>query len=366
MLIIQRLYLKAFLKVLAVLVIGISSVFSIISIIDRVDDFMPHNPSPVSLFQYALFSIPKYVHYLLPMAVLLSSLFTFSQAMRTKEILVIKASAGRIKTIFMPFVITGILLTIFSFVLGEFIVPETSKRMHSIKNRIIKKQEGFKFKEGTFYMRGRDGSVVRISLYLPDRNIMKGVSIFKFDEYGLKDRIDAETAEWADDKWKLRNVRHYDVSTGMISRLKDMHYYGIESPNIFREEVWKAEEMSILELVRYQKRLKESGFKNIRLIVDISSRLSYPLVNIFMLLLGMSLSMEAGFLYSLSSHSTLRMGSGIIAAGLGLLISLIYWFGYSLFLSLGYAGTIPPIVAPWIVPVIFAGISVYSYSQIPE
>jgi lipopolysaccharide export LptBFGC system permease protein LptF len=35
-------------------------------------------------------------------------------------------------------------------------------------------------------------------------------------------------------------------------------------------------------------------------------------------------------------------------------------------LSLGYTGTIPPIIAPWIVPIVFAGVSVYLYSQVPE
>jgi hypothetical protein len=92
-----------------------------------------------------------------------------------------------------------------------------------------------------------------------------------------------------------------------------------------------------------------------------------------MLLLGISLSIGGDFaeqrlLQVMSSQKIKegKVGSGVIAAGLGLLISLVYWFGYSLFLSLGYTGTIPPIIAPWIVPILFAGVSVYLYSQVPE
>ncbi len=373
MLIIQKLYIKEFLKVLLILGIGISGVFSIIGLIDKIDDFMPHKPPFGLLMKYTFLSIPKYTHYLLPMAILLSSLFIFSQAIKRKEIVAIKAAAGKMKSILAPFIAIGVILTLFGFVLGEIIVPTTSKRLHAIKNKITKKEKGVTFKEGALYMRGKDGSIVRISLYLPDKNISKGVSIFKFDEEGLKERIDAETAEWEGNTWKLKDVTLYDMAKGKTMAIKEMTYPAIESPKIFQEDMWKVEEMTMMELLKYQKRLSEAGFKNIKLSVDISSRLSYPLINFFMLLLGISLSIGGDFaeqrvlqIFSSQKIKEGTVGSGIIAAGLGLLISLIYWFSYSLFLSLGYAGTIPPIIAPWIVPAIFAVVSIHLYTQIPE
>jgi lipopolysaccharide export system permease protein len=373
MLLIQKLYIKEFLKVLVILGLGISSVFSIIGLIDKIDDFMPHRPAFSMLLLYTLLNIPRYAYYLLPMAVLLSSLFIFSQAIKRKEIVVIKAAGGKVKNILIPFVAMGVILTFFVFVLGEVIVPTTSKKIHTIKNKLLKKEKGVTFKEGTIYMRGKDGSIVRISLYLPDKNMSKGISIFKFDKEGLKERIDADIAEWEGDVWRLKKVTLYDIASGRTIAIKETTYPSMESPKIFHSEMWKVEEMTLQELIKYQRRLNEAGFKNIKLIVDISSRLSYPLVNMFMLLLGISLSIGGDFaeqrlLQVMSSQKIKegKVGSGVIAAGLGLLISLVYWFGYSLFLSLGYTGTIPPIIAPWIVPIVFAGVSVYLYSQVPE
>lgn len=372
MLLIQRMYMKEFLKVLVILGLGIAGIFSIIGLIDKIDEFMPHKPPFGMLMSYTLYSIPKYLHYLMPMAILLSSLFVFSQAIKRKEIIAIKAAGGKMKSVLVPFVAMGAALALFAFILSEAIVPVASKKIHTIKNRIIKKEKGITFKEGTLYMRGKDGSIVRISLYLPDRNISKGVSIFTFDADGLKKRIDAETAEWEGKAWKLKNITLYDVEKGKTTFQKETIYPAIESPKIFQEDMWKVEEMTMLELIKYQRRLSEAGFKNIKLIADISSRLSYPLINLFMLLLGISLSVgdfaEQRLLKIISSHKIKdsTVGSGIISAGLGLLISLLYWFGYSLFLSLGYAGTIPPIIAPWIVPLIFAAVSGYLYNQIPE
>ncbi|MFZ5997070.1 MAG: LptF/LptG family permease [Nitrospirota bacterium] len=367
MLLIQRLYIKEFLKSLVVLGLGIALIFSIMGFIDKIDDFMPHRPSAVLLLKYIGLTIPKYLNYLMAMATLLSSLFIFSQAIKRKEIVVIKAAAGRMKKILLPFVGIGIALTLFGFVLGEIIVPLTSKEVRAVKNQITKKKKGVTFKEGSLYMRAKDGSIVRIGLYLPEQNISQEVSIFKFDAGGLKERVDAETAEWAGDTWKLKNVALLDVASGKVTTMVELLYPSIESPKIFQEDMWEISEMTMPELIQYQKRLTTAGFKNPKLTVDISSRLSYPLINLFMLLLGIALSV-GGEQKALKSLIPARFSThgGIIAAGLGLLISLIYWFSYSLFLSLGYAGALPPIIAPWIVPALFAVISVYLYSRIPE
>ena len=347
--------------------LGISLIFSIIGLIDRIEEFLPHKPSLKLLFEYTVLTIPKYFHYLMAMSTLLTGLLIFSQAIKRREIVIIKAASGRMKRVLLPFLGIGLALTLVGFMLEEIVIPATSKRIRSIRNQITEKRKEVTFKEGSLYMRGKDGSIVHISLYLPDRNISKGVSIFIFDGGGLRERIDAETAEWAGATWKLKKVKLYDMSNGKISVLPEMLYPNIESPNIFKEDLWSVEEMSMIELIKYQRRLAEAGFKNIKLSVDISSRMSYPLINFFMLLLSISLSLG-------SNHKALQKivfaksssQSGVIAAGLGLLISLVYWLGYSVFLSLGYTGAIYPLAAPWIMPLAFAVISVYLYNRIPE
>lgn len=371
MLLIQRLYIKEFLTTLLVLGLGIALVFSIMGFIDKMDDFMPHRPSLGLLLGYIVLTVPRNLHYLLAMATLLSSLFIFSQAIKRKEIVIIKAASGKMRRLLRPFVGIGVLLALFGFVLGEVVVPLTLKEARSLRNQITKKKKGVAFKEGSLYMRSKEGAVVRISLYLPEQNLSKGVTIFRLAEEGvpaaMKERIDAESAEWKQGRWKLNNVTVSDIAAGTTTSVPEMIYPFIESPKIFQEELWEFGEMTMLELIHYQRRLGEAGFKNPKLTVDISSRLSYPLVNLFMLLLGISLSV-GGDQKALRRIIPARFSThgGLIAAGLGLLISLLYWFGYSLFLSLGYAGAIPAAGAPWVVPAFFAAVSIYLYSRIPE
>jgi len=55
-----------------------------------------------------------------------------------------------------------------------------------------------------------------------------------------------------------------------------MAYTEIESPKIFSEDAIKVEEMALIELIRYKNRLAEAGFRNVKLSVDLGSRLSIP------------------------------------------------------------------------------------------
>jgi lipopolysaccharide export system permease protein len=85
-----------------------------------------------------------------------------------------------------------------------------------------------------------------------------------------------------------------------------------------------------------------------------NKKVSYPFINFFMMLFGISLSMRS------------RIGGGLFAAGLGLLISALYWFAYTMMLSLGYAGVVPPVVAAWLVPLVFGVVTVYLFRKIQE
>jgi len=368
MLIVQRLYIRDFLKVLLVLSVGVGLAFSCLELIDKIEDFMPHRPSPLQLAWYVLLAVPKYIHYLLPMAVLLSSLFVFSQAVGRKEIVAIKSSGGKLRTLLLPFVGLGVVITVCAFGLSEFVVPPAAKAGRSLKTLLAKKGKDVVFKEGSLYMRSRDGSIVRVGLYLPDQNVSKDITIFTFDLFRLKERIDARSASWEGHTWQLKDVTVTDIATGRLTTMASREYKGIESPKIFQEGLWKIEEATLSELLNYHRRLQEAGFRNTKFTVDISGRLSYPLVNLFMLLLGMSLATGDALQNFLASRLRLgaQTGNTLVAAGVGLLISVAYWFSYTFFLTLGYTGAIPPPIAPWVVPACFGGMTAFLYSTIPE
>jgi lipopolysaccharide export system permease protein len=357
--IISRYFLKEFLTIMGILTLGLALIFSLLDMIDKIDDFMPGRLTIPRLVEYILLNFPKYLYYLLPMSLLICSLFVFSQASRNKEIIAYKAIGGRTKKIFFPFIVAGLFFSLFSFSIGEFVVPAFATRTLEFRRAFMKNADQISFREGTIWLRGKDGSPVRIELYAPDNKIAKGISIFILGDGTLKKRLEAEEARWnqydkAEGVWKLKNVMIYDFEKGTADKVAEMDYTNLESPDYFTKGMKKPEEMGIVDLYRYTAKLKAAGFRDEKLIVDMHSKISYPAANLFMMILGVSLSVMS------------RIGGGLVAAGLGISISFIYWLGYTFMLSMGYTRILPPAVATWMMPLIFSILAVYLFRNVQE
>lgn len=359
MTILQRYYIKEFFKILSIITLGLSAIFSLIELLDKIDDFLEGKPSPILLFQYFLYTFPKFFYFLLPISILISSLFVFSQASRNRELVVIKGSGGRMKNLLFPFVIIGILLSISGFFIGEFIMPNFLDQATEVKRTIQQKKKKHAYQEGTLWLRGTDGSLIRLELYVPEKKLAHGISIFKIQKNSLTKRIESEEASWINESesshyWKLSNVTIFDIESGNIERSSSMHYRELDPPDYLNETVKNPEDMSISELRRYMSKLNSAGFTDAKLVVDLNAKITYPIINVFMMLLGIAIAFS------------IRFKSGIIAAGFGLFISFLYWLGYTFMLSLGYTGILNPLISAWFIPIVFGSFAIFLNIRIQE
>ncbi|HET6514579.1 MAG TPA: LptF/LptG family permease [Thermodesulfovibrionales bacterium] len=376
MTIIQRYYLKEFFRLFAILALGLALISSLIELIDKVEGFIQYNAPVSSLLLYSALNIPRYLVYLMPVAALMSCLFVFGQAGRRKETVAVKASGGSTKELMKPFIFTGIVLCVVGLLMSEFVAPDLTRRAHKLKDTVTKRENVSAFKEGTAWLRARD-CIIKIDLYLPDKGLIKGVSIMRLRDDLLTERIEAESGEWRPvwgsrdqerseklestgtskdvrGTWYLEGVTDYDIKTGEVKKLKEMQSDIIDSPNVIGKGMQQPEEMNVRELFAYTKRLKEAGVKNTKLLVDIYSRLSYPLINVIMLVVGISLATRG------------EIKSGLVTTAIGIFISLLYWLGFTASLAMGYTGILRPIFAAWLVPLLFCGAALYLFRGIPE
>ena len=356
MLLIQRHYLKEFLKLFLVIGGGLAVTFSLFELIQMMDSFMPYDPPAMSLVKYAALKVPQYALALMPVAGLLCSLYTVSHAVKNKELVAVMAAGGRTRHMLVPFIMAGAVLSLLSFGLSEFVVPETIREAQRIKHE-IKKEKAMPtlFKGGVLWFRAEDGSIVRIEYYQPDQGSYRQVSIYRIGQDGLESIIQAREANYlpAENTWMLSGVSEFNATSGETLKHKQMPYPRLGSPTLLKETAQRPNEMGVVELYRYVRRLKEAGFKNLRLTVDLHAKASYPLVSLLMVLIGISFPVR-------------RNMGGVVATAIGLLISLAYWLGYTLSLSMGYAGIMPPVLAAWLAPAITAVAGMYLFSRIPE
>ncbi len=349
MTLLQKYYTREFLRAFLVVAVGLSLMLSSIELIDKLEDIV--HKTPWNMFKYFLLATPQYIVYTMPVAGLFAGLFVAGQAVRARETVAVLSAGGRLKKLFIPLVLAGAALTLANFVLSEFLAPmslaEAKKLTSAGKGQSL-------FRGGTVWVRAQDGSLVMFDLYIREQMIAKGVSIFRFNQGKLTERIDASQAVFRGGQWLLADVRTYDLQGGTVRAEPRMTLpRGFLSPGLFEKEAKKPEEMSLSELSEYMARLRAAGIKNQKLSVDMDSRISYPFVNFIMVLLAIALSLRSGL-------------GGLASASIGVAVSLLYWFSYTIALSMGYAGILPPLVAAWLAPAAFGAVSVRLYQGIRE
>jgi lipopolysaccharide export system permease protein len=348
----QKLYLKEFIILFIATSLILSVLFSLISVIENIDELLPLDLDAGEFIVVGMAKIPHFLAYLLPMAALLCCIFVISLASRRHEITIVKASGESLRKFFIPFLIVALVLTFIDFFIAEIVSPLSFRTA----NRILKnsgKWNGISYKEGSIWFKGKEGTIVKTKLFIPEKQELLGVSVLFIKNGGLQRRIEAERGSWTDTGWKLQKVRIYDLVAGKVSSLDEYLVTGIGEPEILDKEEEILSEMGVFELIRYERTLEEAGYRNVNLNVDIQSKLAYPLTNLFMVLIGVFLSLR--------SHR----GRGILSAGSGILLCLIYWFFFTVVLSSGYAGVIPPTVSAWTVPVVSTVFALLLYLKIP-
>jgi lipopolysaccharide export system permease protein len=268
----------------------------------------------------------------------------------------VTAAGGRLGRLFLPLVIAGALLSVVAFALGEFGVPASAAAARDLEDAIT----GAAFRpsmqrNGKVWLRAEDGALVKIDFHLEGGNHFRGVSVFRTGEDRLEEIIRAAEGSYrpATGNWVLRDVTRYETATGRLTRLEEMPYPALGSPELVGKAVLKPYEMGLFELRRYLGRLEDAGFRNTRLEVEFHAKLATPVVGLIMVVLGIS-------------FAAARSMGGLAATAVGLVVSLLYWLGFTLALSLGYAGVLPAPAAAWAMPLIFGGAALALYRRIPE
>jgi lipopolysaccharide export system permease protein len=336
-------FLKEFFKFFIIFLLSFTAISVVVEFFDKISEFTSEKPSVILVIEYLLLQTPRVILYAFPFASLFSILITIGMASKWRETVIVKASGSSTKKLFSSFLVLGVIISLSAFILGETVVPDaTRKATYVRKVKILKRSPKIIHKEEAIWMKGLDGSLVRVSGFVEKEDRVLKTSIFKFSpSFKLEERIEAGKAEWDKGIWNLKNVTAFDFKNNTSSSYESLPTAALEDPKIFREEIRKPKEMNFMELYRYYARLEKAGFKNLKYTVRLYEKLAYPTINFVMILFGVALGLNASW------------GGGIRAAGLGVIVSVLYWLVYAISISLGNTGILQPWLAPWISPVLF-------------
>jgi lipopolysaccharide export system permease protein len=113
--------------------------------------------------------------------------------------------------------------------------------------------------------------------------------------------------------------------------------------------------MSYAELRTYIQKIQASGYDATRYLVDLYSKLSYPLLNVIMVLIGIPFAIKTG-----------RSGGVALSVGISVMFGFLYGILFYVFISFGKSGILPPIVACWIPTLLFGLAGVFTLMSLRQ
>ncbi|MCD4692412.1 MAG: LptF/LptG family permease, partial [Calditrichales bacterium] len=308
---------KRFLINLLIAVLTWIVIFLVVDVIENISKFIDRGATIQQFLLYYLYYIPYIISLTLPIAMLLSSLFTLNSFAQNNEIIIQYSSGISLYRLLFPLFILAIIISSFAGVFNELIVPEANqRRLDMMRYDISKKQRESNKSRSNIYIQDTAKRKFVIKYFNGKTNTARNVSIQTFDGAVLVERIDAEKMIWENDRWLLKNgrMRKLTGETEELTAFKDsvLNETRIKPENLIVLQK-KPEEMSYSELNYFIGELQAIGADAKKWLVERHLKLAMPFANFIVVLLGAPIA------------SRKRRGGMGLSFGLSLLVSFVYF-----------------------------------------
>lgn len=315
--------------------------FLMVDFFDRLDNVLGEGASIWLIIQYFAFKIPLMVTLMLPVALLFATLFTFGLLSKNSELTAMRASGLTVLWLARPLLTVGLLLSLSSLLLNEFVVPYSELRQKELYNiEIRQKDKKGGYSQSDFWW--RNGSdFFTIGLFNSKTKSIQALSDFEVNgEWEVIRRTDADSVRFLAPGlgWTMKNVSRYyfDGDKLVVERLPEHPLPIRETPRDFYEFNDDPTTMGFFELRRFISQQRNNGVSTSQYLPDLYSKLAAPFV-IFI----------TGLLVLPFTLIPARSGSMAISSLSAIFIAFTYYAVDSFSISMGRAELLPPILAAW-------------------
>ena len=334
----NRYLISSIVKLLLVCELAGVIIFSMIDFFEHLDVFTETFSKFLLGLAYLALQVPSYVNLILPLSLLISILVHLIIMIRGNEIIVVRTAGVSTFSLMKPIISFSLALVVLSFSLAEWVIPLTSTLGERIYRVSIKREQTYvEFKNDKIWLK-RGHTISSIDLFDFRTDEVRGLTVFELaDDYSIQRRFDARLGTWTGGSWLFSDVVERTFKNGVIeSKVVHATLPGLlsEPPSVFKIADKNPEEMSYRELERYIDKLRRNGHDVRRYMVDLYDKISFPFINVIMVL--------AAFSVGLRYAKAKNVSRGVF---FGICLGMAYWFIHSIALSFGYSERFPPLFA---------------------
>jgi len=349
--------IRSFLSALIWCIFAFSIIAIIADIFSFVDRIVKYDIPVESIIAFYIYYLPTIFVQIIPISVLLSSIYILSDLNKHNEITAMKASGVSLWRIITPMLLISLILGGFIFIVNDRVIPISSRIA-----QIIRKEELEKYKTHinsnkilrNVAVYGRGNKIIFARSYSPKEKLLSDIIVHQHDRnLNLVSKTTAKEGSWNGKNWIFHDAITYTVdNSGRILGEPAFHEaYPIdikERPSDFAKKEWRPEFMTFRELKSYIENFRGAGIRLLRsLEVDLYYKISFTCISFVIILISSPFALIS------------TRGGVIVGVGMGIAIGLLYYGAIAIGLALGKAGILPPIVSAWSANVLFAVLGIY-------
>lgn len=337
------------------LIISIAVVFDVA---EKIDDFMETDPTFYEIvFQYYLNFMPYYANLFSFLFVFLAVIFFTSKMAGQTEIVAMLSAGISFRRILYPYFVGAAILTVFSLVLSNYVIPISNFYRLEFENTYINTHHYFK--ERNAHRQIEPGVYAYVESYNIRNNTGYKFSLEKFEGKQLKSKLISDYFRWDSTKtqWTVYNyyIREIHPDKEIITQGKSMDTTLNLFPQDFHRRLNDVETMNTPELNQFIEDQTLRGDTNLEVYyLEKYKRIAFPFSTFIMTLLGASVASRKS-----------RRGTGM-HMGIGIMLT----FGYILFMQVSsqfaISGGLNPLLAIWIPNILFLIIAIFIYKTTPK
>lgn len=338
-------------------------IFILVDLFENLDRFIDRKIGIIGVAEFYIYLIPDILKLIIPVGMLLASLFTISRFINFAEFTAMRSAGISIYRYLLPIMTFGLIVTLFSIYFDGWIVPKTNRMKFNFERTVLGRHPVPNVIPNIFFQ-DKVNRIILIGNYDKIAKKCNNVSIQIYNKDTLtvlSTRYDIKEMEWDSIKkdWKMKNAyrRSFTSKTTenmqyfdeiYIANVEDIKKITVD-PDLIVKKDFKPEELSIDEYKEYIHNLEASGQSADKEKVDYYSIISFPFASLVTILFGVSVS------------SNRRKGGAALQFGISIIVSFFYLGFVKISQVFGYNGDLNPILTAWLANILFFAISLFYF-----
>lgn len=319
-----------------VVMMAFLGLFAFFDFVNELDDVGESGYGLMEAVSYVALLMPGRIYELLPMVVLIATLYVLTAFARNSEITVMRAAGLSIAGMVRILGMVGVVFVVATFVVGEYVTPPAERMAQRLKLEATESSMSRPLRSGVWL---KDGdNFVNVGAVFADGTI-RSVRIYEFDsERNLLRSNIARKGEYdiRAERWQLENIEqtHFHDDRIEFIQVPEMEWRSQLTPDVVGVLMVSPERMSVSALFSYIDHLRQNAQDSQRFEIALWKKLTYPLAVLVMMFLALPFGLK---------HD--RMGAVSVKVFVGVMLGVGFHLLNGLFGSLGAINAWPPLLA---------------------